>query len=168
MGKGICEGFNWGEYIFLKSHKKIKINIYQYPEDLLSAATQNPQMDIFYLQKNESLRNHDLFLALSKVEKNSINWADKSNFFTNSKCNEAEIFYYSPTKDYIINYNIIPKRDSICPLDTVLYSDISKSLLINNPKTDKGNSVLTIKVDQARIGSFYVSTLFPQQGIASR
>ena len=162
MGKGVCEGFNWGKYIFLKSHKKININIYQYPDDLLKAIKKNPHKDIFYLQKNESLSNQDLFMALSKVEKSSINWTDKSALFTNSTCNEAEIFYYSPIHDYILNYNMISKQDSY-PTDTASCSNISKSLMINNPKTDKGNSILTIKVDRAQIGSFNVSTLLPSK-----
>jgi len=104
-GKNVCnQNFKWEVYIDLKSGRKY--NVCRYPEELLKKMAEKPEAAIYRLIKRENIKNNDVLAVVAKIDKKSLNLQDTENIFTNTICDEADIYFYSPKNKFTINYNI--------------------------------------------------------------
>ena len=89
------------------------------PEELLEQHTKLPDSPLYFIQTAESAKRGELLMAFSHITR--LDTCD----ILNSKADESDIFYYSPTKDYVLFYNLDAGTDSArTKAVTVLSSDI--------------------------------------------
>ena len=96
--------FRWEKYVFLKTGKQR--NIYDFFNDFQNIIQENPQREIYYITKYEMSKNQDMFLALSKINNESVNINEGENLFCNTTSNESVIYYYSSYKEFIFEFYI--------------------------------------------------------------
>jgi len=75
-------------------------------EELLQQRSESPDKELYFIQTVESKKQGDLLMAVSHITR-----MDTCDIL-NTTADEADIFYYSPTKDYVLVYNINAGTDS--------------------------------------------------------
>ena len=75
-------------------------------EELLQQYSESPDKMLYFIQTNESKKQGELLMAFSHIT-----CIDTCNVL-NAVADEADIFYYSPTKDLVLFYNINAGTDS--------------------------------------------------------
>jgi len=93
------------------------------PEELLEQHTKLPDSPLYFIQTAESAKQGELLMAFSHITR--LDTCD----ILHSKADEADIFYYSPTKDYVLFYNLDAGTDSVqTKAVTVLSTDKHKTI----------------------------------------
>lgn len=109
-GPDLQYSLNWGYHITKQPHIVGRyINIrsgksYFYettPEGVRQASTTYPNAPIFYLRTGETIKAHEMMLSVAKVGQGNV-LHEKS--FETLRAQTADIFYYSPAKDYVLFY----------------------------------------------------------------
>lgn len=148
-------------YINIKTNRNIIFA--NNPESLSYLIEKHPQSSIYLINKKETIKNTELLLTMSPVDKNTILF-NTENPFESATCKDASVYYYSPTKDFtllldFVNYdsinNIIVNHDTI---NLGRYNRIAiKSMNKNNPVTS-----VDIKSDnEMYVTRFSVSNMIP-------
>lgn len=75
-------------------------------EELLQERSSSPDNALYFIQTAESEKQGELLMAFSHITH-----LDTCNIL-NTVADEADIYYYSPTKDYVLFYNINTGTDS--------------------------------------------------------
>ena len=102
----VCgETYNFEKYIMRCAHDK-KFHFAQTREELLQQASKYPDMPIYFIQATESQKQGELMMVFSHISH-----LDTSDIAL-STADTADIFYYSPTKDYVLLYGINAQTDS--------------------------------------------------------
>ena len=102
----ICgETYNFEDYI-TRCMKHKKLHFAQKPEELRQQAMEHPDAPIYFIQATESQKHGELMIVFSHISR-----LDTDNIAL-STADMADIFYYSPTKDYVLLYGINAQTDS--------------------------------------------------------
>lgn len=102
----ICgETYNFEKYIMRCAHDK-KFHFAQTTKELLQQAAKYPDAPIYFIQATESQKQGELMMVFSHISS-----LDTSNISL-STADMADVFYYSPTKDYVLLYGINAQTDS--------------------------------------------------------
>ena len=101
-------------------------------EELISKVSTIGNRPLYYIQATETKKNGELMMAFSRIT--TLDTAD----VLNASADEADIFYYSPTKDYLLFYNVRgegdtppstpPSRRRLCPPSTPANPTVSPPL----------------------------------------
>ncbi|MBP5205464.1 MAG: hypothetical protein J6Z44_01590 [Bacteroidales bacterium] len=76
-------------------------------EELISKVSTIGNRPLYYIQATETKKNGELMMAFSRIT--TLDTAD----VLNASADEADIFYYSPTKDYLLFYNVRGGGDTV-------------------------------------------------------
>ncbi len=94
----VChDTFNFEKLIMRYAHQK-KFHFAQTLDDLREQAVELPETPVYFIQATESQKHGDLMIALSHIAN-----LDTCNVLL-STADAADVFYYSPTKDYVLFY----------------------------------------------------------------
>lgn len=106
IGLMLCEGTkDFEKYIELKSHRSYLFATNEYY--LKCMANEHPDRPIYYIQTTESKKNCELLMVCSHSSQ-----LDTTAVYR-STADKADIFYYSPTKDFSLFYRINNHTDSM-------------------------------------------------------
>ena len=105
-GFSICGETDDLEKYLMKCAKQKQFHFAKTPEELLYKAAKYPDVPIYFIQASESQKYGELMMVFSHISR-----LDTSNIFL-STADTADIFYYSPTKDYVLLYGINAQTDS--------------------------------------------------------
>ena len=87
-------------------------------ENLMQQYEESPDNPLYFVQATESKKQGELLMAFSHITQ-----MDACNIL-NSQADEADIYYYSPSKNYVLFYNLYTGTDSAqTKAVTVLSSD---------------------------------------------
>ena len=102
----ICgETYEFEKFI-MRCTKQKKFHFAQKKEELLQQAIEHPDVPIYFIQATEGQKFGELMMVFSHISR-----LDTSNLAL-STADTADIFYYSPTKDYVLLYGINAQTDS--------------------------------------------------------
>lgn len=105
IGLMLCNGTrDFENFIALKSHRSYLFAINE--RELIQLSKEHPDRPIYYMQTTESKKNCELLMACSHISQTDTNEVRRS------VADAADIFYYSPTKDYLLFYRINNHTDS--------------------------------------------------------
>lgn len=76
------------------------------PEELLEQHTKLPDSPLYFIQIAESAKHGDLLMSFSHIR-----CLDTCNI-ANAIADEADVYYYSPCKDFVMFYNVNASTDS--------------------------------------------------------
>lgn len=102
----ICGETNDFEKYITRCTKQKKFLFAQKKEELLQQAIEHPDAPIYFIQATEGQKFGELMMVFSHISH-----LDTSNIAL-STADTADIFYYSPTKDYVLLYGINAETDS--------------------------------------------------------
>lgn len=104
----VChDTFNFEKLIMHYAHQK-KFHFAQNMKDLQQQAVEFPDVPIYFIQATEGQKYGDLMMVFTHISN-----LDTLNIL-NSTADTADIFYYSPTKDYLLLYGANGQSDSAC------------------------------------------------------
>jgi hypothetical protein len=104
-GHSICVGTQDFEQLIQRLvHRQYKFAFNQ--EQLISDIHQFPENPIYFIQATESKKGGELLMVFSHISQ-----MDSCNIL-NAKADNADIYYYSPTKDFTLYYDLYAKTDS--------------------------------------------------------
>lgn len=113
----ICNGTLDFEDLIIRLTKR-HYNFSTLQEYLLQQHDESPDNPLYFVQATESKKQGELLLAFSHISQ-----MDTCNIL-NSQADEADIYYYSPTKNYVLFYHLYTGTDSAqTKAVTVLSSD---------------------------------------------
>ena len=113
----ICNGSTDFEQLIMKLTER-HYNFSSLQENLLQQCAESPNNPLYFVQATESKKQGELLMAFSHVTQMN---ADN---ILNSLADEADIYYYSPTKNYVLFYHLYTGTDSAqTKAVTVLSSD---------------------------------------------
>lgn len=120
VGATICSGsYDFENMISRIAGKKLHYS--QTWDDLQSVAKANPERPVYFIQTSESKKYGELLMAFSHITRLGDNVA-------NSMADHADVFYYSPTKDYTLFYNVTTGTESQYKAVNVVSKDKHKKL----------------------------------------
>ncbi|MBR6131620.1 MAG: hypothetical protein IKQ20_07145 [Bacteroidales bacterium] len=105
-GASICLGGDDFEKLFsrIAGHQ---LDFARTQEELISKMSTIGNRPLYYIQATETKKNGELMMAFSRIT--DVDTAD----VLNATADEADIFYYSPTKDYLLFYNVLGGGDTV-------------------------------------------------------
>lgn len=126
---------DWGEYIELKSGRKMELCFHAGKmNELLSA---EPDRDVFVINKAESRKSQDVFMAISKINPLPQQNGPGEDLLSKLNSSDTRIYYYSPLKEFL--------------LGVALSDTISGSFIILNEQDTvsavSGANIISIKND---------------------
>lgn len=112
----IChDTFNFEKLIMRYANQK-KFHFAQTLDDLQQQAVEFPDVPIYFIQASEGQKYGDLMMVFSHISR-----LDTDNIF-HSTADTADIFYYSPTKDYVLLYGKNAQTDSAKLMTKTIFS----------------------------------------------
>jgi uncharacterized membrane protein len=111
----ICNGTHDFEDLIISLSKR-QYNFAYHKEDLLQHYAESPGTPLYFMQVTESKKNGELLMVFSHITH-----LDSCNVY-NSLADEADIYYYSPCKNYTLMYSLYAGTDSV----------LIKSINVNN------------------------------------
>ena len=115
-GYSICGETDDLEKYLMKCAKQKPFRFAQTPEELLYKAAKYPDVPIYFIQASEGQKYGDLMMVFSHISR-----LDTDNIF-HSTADTADIFYYSPTKDYVLLYGKNAQTDSAKLMTKTIFS----------------------------------------------
>ncbi len=118
----ICNGSLDFEDLIMKLTER-HYNFSPLRENFLQQYAETPDNPLYFVQATESKKQGELLMAFSHITQ-----MDTCNIL-NSQADEADIYYYSPSKNYVLFYNLYTGTDSAqTKAVTVLSSDRHEKL----------------------------------------
>lgn len=102
----ICIQTNDFENLIMRLADNNKFHFSQTLDNLQQKIQELPDVPVYFIQATESKKYGELMMVFSHINK-----LDTSNL-TKSVADKADIFYYSPTKDYVLLYELNSHTDS--------------------------------------------------------
>ncbi|MBO4655496.1 MAG: hypothetical protein J5644_08125 [Bacteroidales bacterium] len=94
------------ENFFMRIADNNRYHFSQTRDNLQQEIQNHPDMPVYFIQATESKKYGELMMVFSHITQ-----IDTNDLFR-SKADKADIFYYSPTKDYVLLYEINSHTDS--------------------------------------------------------
>lgn len=105
LDRGLCgQGFTWKRYVFVKTGRKL--NMFDDIEAFSKELQKNPEKEAYCLNKYEAQKSNDILLVLANVNQYSINTEDEKDIFHTATSNKAQVYYYSPYKNFRLGFFI--------------------------------------------------------------
>lgn len=105
-GFSICQGTDEFEKLFSRIAGR-QFEFVRDQEELLSKMPTIGNQPLYFIQATETKKNGELMMAFSRITE--IDTAD----VLNATADQSDVFYYSPTKDYLLIYNVRGGGDSV-------------------------------------------------------
>lgn len=106
LGFSICDNtFDFEKNINWRAGKNF--NFSQDLQTLFEDLTTNPDAPLYFIQAVENQKNNELLIVFSHISQ-----IDSTNILK-SQADDADIFYYSPTKNYTLFYTLDFQTDSV-------------------------------------------------------
>lgn len=150
------------DYIILKSkHPMIIANT---KDELVQLVAKYPNAPIYYINQKETVKNTELLLSITQINKNSIHFSHEKPF-ENANCQTAAIYYYSPTKDFTLWVNYAQADTThymIINSDTVWLKNNDRSIAIKSIYKNNPITALHLQSETAmKATQFTVSNMIP-------
>ena len=151
----------WASYIHQKTNRKLNV-IYNFL-NFKNNIQENPQQEVYFITKFETQKSSDILLVLSKINVNSINFAEEETAFDTAVANEAVVYYYSINKNFVFQF-IIPQcsQDATAMINNEIRKVSSgiNAVRIENENKKKAITTFTLKSDEPfLVKDFAVSNL---------
>lgn len=112
----ICNNTNDFENLIIKlTHRHFNFAYHQ--EDLLKQHSESSNTPLYFMQATECQKSGELMIAFSHITH-----LNPDNIL-NSLADEADIYYYSPSKDYVLFYSLFAGTDSARTKAVTVLSD---------------------------------------------
>ena len=115
-GNSICLGSDDFEKLFSRIAGR-QLEYARTQKELISKASTIGNRPLYFIQATETKKNGELLMAFSRIT--TLDTAD----VLNAAADEADIIYYSPTKDYLLFYNVRGGGDSVQTKVVTVISD---------------------------------------------
>lgn len=149
------DGDDFEKYINIKAKKQFRCT--QNAEELRDLMAANPDMDVYYFQTEETVKNCEMMLSVSNLGKAG---SLDSTAVSSPVAVASDIFYYSPTKDYVLMMNSLVDGSIILNhRDTVNVCKGLNSLTVTNANRNKRLTRLSISSGMLQADGFFISNM---------
>ena len=156
-GTGLWWSHKWTEFINIKSERKFKEDC-KTNEEFYNRFLEDTLADVYVLHKKHTVRENEFLIALSRVNRNTINIEDK-NPLLSATCDISNIFYYSPTKMFAFSFKTEDDGIAVLDKDTIPVEKGYNIVNINSERQKDDITHFCISGKNLLVNSFSVSNM---------